>query len=159
MTERELTMSEAWEVACAVQAALGERPAQATNASVVAEQEAIDAALLDRFGILPARTDEYGRSDERHVWWVGQHEDGFVSGRWSMSQAENAVVLNLYAGGHGPLLWLVPDPDNTIHRRYYPKPATRTTLRVFPVTDGPIDEPPVEAQLFDLLGGEWADAS
>lgn len=155
-----ITLHEAWGLACRLRAEL-DMPARATNESVAAEWAAVDALLLE-IGVENRRPDSYGNTPAGWCWWVGQHLNGFVTGRWAAVQAEVAIDLSLHGMERGPLRWLVRDPDLEVHRRYFPKPSTPTTSYVFPLTDGPIPPAaplPVEVTLFDLLGDEWAVAS
>lgn len=152
--EQELDLTEAWKIAQQVRQTI-EVPDRATNESVSAEWAAIDAALLER-GIVARRSDCYGNSPEGHSWWVCQRADGFITGKWCAQQALVAVELSVRESQ--PLRWLVRDPDNTIHRRYFPKTATSKTNRIFPLTDGPAPAPTTEQTLLDLLEG-WDPAA
>lgn len=152
--DEELSLIEAWTIAQRVRHSI-EIPERATNASVTAEWAAVDAALLER-GIVTRRSDCYGNTPEGHCWWVGQRADGFITGMWSAQQALVAVELSVREDQ--PLRWLVPDPTNEIHRRYFPKPATPKTNWIFPLTDGPIDAPPAQQTLLDLLE-DWDPAA
>lgn len=151
--DQELSLTEAWEIAQRVRSVI-EIPDRATNESVKAEWAAIDAALLER-GIVTRRGDQYGNVPEGHTWWVGQRDSGFITGKWCAQQALVAVELSVREDA--PLRWLVPDPDNSIHRRYFPKPSTPKTNWIFPLTDGPIPAPVHEPTLLDLLG-DWGAA-
>lgn len=152
--DQELSLTEAWEIAQHVRQAV-EIPQRATNESVSAEWAAIDAALLEH-GIVTQRSDRYGNTPEGNTWWVGQRADGFITGKWCAQQALVAVELSIRESA--PLRWLVRDPDNTIHRRYFPKPATPKTNWIFPLTDGPVPAPTVQRTLLDLLEG-WDPAA
>lgn len=152
--DREISLTEAWAIAQRVRQVI-EIPERATNESVRTEWDTIDAALLER-GIVARRGDQYGNTPEGHTWWIGQRADGFITGKWCAQQALVAVELSIRADA--PLRWLVPDRDDEIHRRYFPKPRTSKTNMTFPLTDGPIPAPSVEPTLFDLLD-DWNPAA
>jgi len=164
MADGTITLTEAWEIAQQLRAEL-DIPDRATNVSVRAEWDAIDLALLER-GIENIRPNEFGVYPPgiRHVWWIGQLEDGFITGKGDVLQAGAAVALSLHSPV--PLVWLVPDPDGVIHRRYFPKPSTPRTNYHFQVTSGPTLNPvplgdvaAAGGDLLDLLGTEWAETA
>lgn len=152
--DKEISLTEAWKIAQCVRQQI-EIPERATNERVTAEWAAIDAALLER-GIVTRRSDRYGNTPKGNTWWVGQRADGSITGKWCAQQALVAVELSVREDE--PLRWLVPDPDDTIHRRYFPRPATAKTNWIFPLTDGPIPAPTNEPTLLDLLG-DWDSAA
>lgn len=154
MMDKEISLTEAWGIAQRVRQTI-EIPERATNESVRAEWEATDAALLE-LGIIARRSDCYGSAPEGHSWWVGQRADGFITGKWCAQQALVAIELSIRESE--PLRWLVRDPHNEIHRRYFPKPVTPKTNWIFPLTDGPMPAAPVQTTLLDLLG-DWESAA
>lgn len=152
MTDPEISLDEAYLIAEQLHATLNP-PARATNESVGAEWAAIDAALSER-GIVNRRPDIYGRSPEGGMtWWIGQREDGHITGKSAALQADAAVVLSLHPTP-GRLLWLVPDPTGEIHRRYFPRPTTPSTVWHFEPTSGPSEQPTPVGSLFGALG-DW----
>ena len=78
--------------------------------------------------------------ETHYVWRTAQHENGKISGMFHDS--EERAAFNLAVTWGSPVVWIVDDPDCVIHYRYYDSaPARHRYDALFPVTNGPVDDP------------------